>query len=309
MLDPAGTGAERVAGLTWLLFAIGGALVVLFVVLVLWAAARRRGPDVQVTHGGRGVVLVAGLAIPAAILTLVYGIGLQDMRALQKPAEDAAFTVDVIGHIWWWEVRYPGKSSSTGGDVVTANEIHIPTGQVVHVRLTTADVNHSFWVPKLMPKTDLVAGRVNDTWLQATEDGTFRGRCAEYCGLQHANMQFLVVAQPKQQFDQWLQQQAQPAADQLNDLQRKGKQVFENASCASCHTMRGTTAHGDVGPDLTHLASRQEIGAGAAPNTRGYLSGWIADSQTLKPGNKMPPQPLSPEDLKALVAYLEAGQP
>ncbi|MFL6113588.1 MAG: c-type cytochrome, partial [Catenulispora sp.] len=163
----------------------------------------------------------------------------------------------------------------------------------------------SFWVPALMPKTDLVAGRVNETWLQADRPGTYRGQCAEYCGLQHANMAFEVIAQPRADYDAWLAARQAPAAAPASAAERRGLQVFEQSACASCHTIRGTTAQGKVGPDLTDLAARSTIGAGAAPNDRGHLAGWIVDSQTLKPGNKMPPQPLAPQDLQDLLAYLE----
>lgn len=302
-LDPGGTGAQRVFGLSMLLFTIGGLVCVLITAAVLWAALTRRGPDVRIRQGGRTTVVVAGIVLPAIVLTVVYGIGLRDLRALQQPDEPVAVTVDVIGHIWWWEVRYPDQG------VVTANEIHIPTGKAVRVRLTTDDVNHSFWVPQLMPKTDLVAGRVNQTWLRAERDGVFRGRCAEYCGLEHAHMGFRVVAEQPAAFQTWLTQQAQPIGTSTDPLQQRGREVFESASCASCHTVRGTTARGDVGPDLTHVAIRDTLGAETVPNTRGYLGGWISNSQALKPGNKMPPQPLSPADLRALIAFLERSSP
>lgn len=302
-LNPAGTGARQVEGLWWLLFGIAVAVCLVVTGLLLWALARRRGDRVQPRAGGRRLVVVAGVALPAAVLTAVYGVGLAQMKALQQPAGPAAITVDVIGHTWWWEVRYPDSG------VVTANEIHVPAGQVVHVRLQTADVLHSFWVPQLMPKTDLIAGRINETWLRAERPGSYRGQCAEYCGLQHGHMAFWVVAQSESDFRRWLAEQAEPApgvAASISDpVVARGQAVLENGSCASCHSVRGTSANGVAGPDLTHLADRSTLAAGSLPNTAGHLSGWIADSQTTKPGNLMPPQPLSPADLAAVVAFLE----
>jgi len=300
-LDPGGYGARRVAGLWWLLFGIAAAVCVVITALVL-LALRRRGADVRPRPGGTRVVVVAGVALPAVVLTAVYLVGLRDMRALQRPSGPAGVTVDVTGHLWWWQVGYPDRG------LVTANEIHVPVGQVVHLRLRTADVNHSFWVPQLMPKTDLVAGRVNDTWIRAERPGTFRGQCAEFCGLQHAHMALAVVAEGSQAFEAWVAQQSGDAPVAATALQRRGKRVLESSSCAACHTVRGTTAHGSVGPDLTHLATRSALGAGTVPNVPGHLAGWIANSQAVKPGNKMPPQPLSPDDLRAVVAYLDAGK-
>lgn len=298
-LHPGGPGAARVAQLWWLMFWISVVVCVLVIGLVLWAWTRRRRPEVQVKPGGGRIVVAAGIVIPALILTGVYAFSVHDMGALVTEGSASGETVEVVGHLWWWEVRYPGR------DVVTANEIHIPVGEVVHLRLSTADVNHSFWVPSLMPKTDLIAGRVNEMWLKATKAGNYRGQCAEYCGLQHAHMGFSVVAEDPQQFQAWVTEQAQPAAAPTTALQTRGRDVFTSATCASCHTVRGTSADGKVGPDLTHLATRSRIGAEAVPNTPGYLGGWISNSQTIKPGNLMPPQPLAPEDLQALIAYLD----
>lgn len=304
IIRPFGPGAARMAGLWWLLFGIATGVCVVVIGLELIAVFRRRGERTRIKAGGTWFVVIAGVAIPAVILTIVYGVGLGDMKALQQPSKSAV-TVDVIGHQWWWEVRYPGKG------VVTANEIHVPVGQVVHLRLQTDDVNHSFWVPQLMPKTDLVAGRINNTWLTADRAGTYHGQCAEYCGLQHANMAFQVVAQPVGAYQSWLSEQAKDApgvaAAASDPLIKRGEHVIETASCSSCHTVRGTSADGTVGPDLTHVGDRTFIAAGTVRNNPGNLSGWIADSQSIKPGNKMPPQPLSPRDLHAVVAFLEAG--
>jgi cytochrome c oxidase subunit 2 len=298
-LDPHGDGALTVAHLWWLLFWIALVVILLVTVATLWAVVTRRGARPIRTGEARNVVVVLGVVIPAVILVAVYGVGLRDQNALVHPGSPATVTVDVTGHIWWWEARYEGSTA------ITANEFHIPVGQVVHFRLTTADVNHSFWVPQLMPKTDLVAGRVNDTWVRARRAGTFKGQCAEFCGLQHAHMDFTVVAQQPADYRAWLAQQAAPAPAPQSALAARGLQVLETGSCASCHTVRGSSARGAVGPDLTHLATRSRIGGEAIPNTRGYLGGWILNSQAVKPGNKMPPQSLSPEDLQAVLAYLE----
>jgi cytochrome c oxidase subunit II len=188
---------------------------------------------------------------------------------------------------------------------VTANEIHVPVGQPVDVRLTSADVIHSFWVPEVMPKMDMIPGHTNDTWFTVDKAGTYRGQCAEYCGIEHAHMAFEVVAQSPADFARWLDGQRQDAATPTSDQAKRGYDVLTTGTCATCHTVRGTPAHGTIGPDLTHLAGRSTLGALTVPNDRGNLAGWIANSQQLKPGNKMPPQPLSPADLNGVVAYLE----
>ncbi|OZM77201.1 cytochrome c oxidase subunit II [Pseudonocardia sp. MH-G8] len=299
-LTPAGPAAERVAGLWWLLFWIAVAVSAVVVAMVGWAVLRRRGPRTRVRPaGGRSFVLVLGVAVPAVVLTFVYAVGLSDMRALAEPPRPPEFTVEVVGHMWWWEVRYPDAGFTT------ANEIHIPVGEPVALRLTTDDVIHSFWVPELMPKMDLLPERVNETWFLADEPGTYRGQCAEYCGLQHSHMAFQVVAEPRERFDAWLAKQSRPAQEPATELAARGRTVLETTACATCHTVAGTGADGDVGPDLTHVGSRERLAAGAIPNDVGHLAGWVSNSQTVKPGNLMPPQPLSPEDLRAVVAYLQ----
>jgi cytochrome c oxidase subunit 2 len=300
-LTPAGPGAATVAGLWWMLFAISVVVCVVVIALVVLAAVRRRRDGTRVQPGRGGTfVLVLGIVLPAIVLTGVYAVGLRDMRALAEPPAAPAATVEVVGHIWWWEVRYPDQG------IVTANEIHVPAGQPVRLQLRTADVNHSFWVPELMPKTDLVAGRVNETWLQADHPGTYRGQCAEYCGLQHAHMAFTVVADPPDRFAAWVAQERRPAAAPADPLAARGRTVLETTACASCHAVAGTAANGQVGPNLTHVASRERLAAEAIPNDTGHLAGWIANSQSVKPGNLMPPQPLAPEDLQAVVAYLQS---
>jgi cytochrome c oxidase subunit 2 len=300
-LDPAGTGARRVAGFWWLLFGISAAVFVVVMALLTWALAFRRRP-----HRRAGAtdpirfVVVAGAGVPFVVLLAVYGVGLRDLAALGQPTEPPAVTVDVTGHKWWWEVRYPGVAGAT------ANEIHIPVGEPVRVRLRTVDVLHSFWVPQLMPKTDLIAGKVRETWLRAERPGRYRGQCAEYCGLQHAHMAFQVVAQPRAEFDAWLARLAAPAPAPASDAERRGQQAFLQGTCAACHTVRGTSATGTVGPDLSAIGARWSLGAGAVPNDGGHLGGWIVNSQTVKPGNAMPPQPVDAAALPDLIAYLES---
>ncbi|MBX6356786.1 MAG: cytochrome c oxidase subunit II [Micromonosporaceae bacterium] len=300
-LDPAGPGARRVEGLWWLLFWISVGVFAVVLTGVGWALARRRRRGEVRRGDATRFVVVAGAILPFFVLTGVYGVGLDDMSALTNPPAGAEpVTVDVTGHKWWWEVRYP----ATGA--VTANEIHVPAGTTVRLRLRTADVLHSFWVPQLMPKTDLIAGRINETWLRADKPGRYRGQCAEYCGLQHAHMAFMVVAQPKADFDAWLARLTGPAPAPATAAERRGLQVFEQGTCAACHTVRGTAARGTVGPDLSMVGARWSIGAGAAPNDAGHLGGWIANSQTVKPGNAMPPQPVPAADLPDLIAYLRS---
>ncbi|HLU83462.1 MAG TPA: c-type cytochrome, partial [Trueperaceae bacterium] len=208
-------------------------------------------------------------------------------------------TIEVIGHQWWWEVRYPESG------VVTANEVVIPVGETVRLELSSVDVIHSFWVPVLNGKMDLIPGQTTSLPLEASLAGEYFGFCAEFCGVQHARMNLLVVAQERSDFDAWLatQQLAAPPPNDATTL--AGQQVFLGSACVYCHTVRGTNASGKLGPDLTHLASRRLLGAGALPNTRGNLAGWIVNSQTTKPGNRMPPMYLGGSELQSLLAYLE----
>jgi len=201
-------------------------------------------------------------------------------------------------------VRYPDSQ------VVTANELHIPVGQRVDVKVTSADVIHSFWVPSLQAKMDLIPGRVNTTWIEADQAGEFRGQCAEYCGVQHAHMALIVVAEPPAQYQAWLAAQKQPAANPTDPEAQQGLQTFAQAGCINCHTIRlaGAGPGGTIGPDLTHVASRKTIAAGTLPNGRGQRAGWVMDAQAIKPGNKMPTMDLDPASLQAILALLDQLQ-
>jgi cytochrome c oxidase subunit 2 len=262
------------------------------------ARARRDRPERE-PRWGEPFVVIGGVLIPVVILAIVFVISLRDMAALSSPADDVEVTIDVVGHDWWWEASYDGT------DAVTANEIHIPVGQPVRLRLTTDDVIHSFWVPQLQAKTDMVPGATNDMWLQADEPGRYRGQCAEFCGLQHAQMIFYVVAEPLDQFRAWLAAESQPAETPSTASAQRGEEVFLSSTCVACHAVRGTEARADLGPDLTHLARRETIGAGVFANTRSNLAQYIVAPQGVKPGATMPPTALDEGDLVDLLDYLE----
>jgi cytochrome c oxidase subunit 2 len=257
---------------------------------------RREQPNLP---GGRGertatqIVLGLGVALPIVLLSALFiWSDFFVMRSTAAPAKGStALTIHVTGHQWWWEVRYENSTA------VTANEIHIPVGTRVGLVLTTADVIHSFWVPQLNRKVDMIPGTENRLLLIADHPGVYRGQCAEFCGLQHANMAVEVVAQPKAQFEAWLAHNEQPAAH--------GNALFAE-NCSGCHEVRGTSAHADVGPDLTHFASRRTLAAVTLPNTRKNLRDWLRDPQHVKPGNRMPNLELSDADWRALQRYVES---
>ncbi len=304
ILDPQGPRSERIADLWWVLFALGTAVFVVVIALVLLAIFRgqpgpRPDPSSNGWFAGTTFVGIAGFAIPLVILAAVFGFTLWTLSALADPDEPTSLTIEVLGHQWWWEVHYPEEG------VVTANEIHIPAGQPVELKLTAPDVIHSLWVPELSGKTDLIPGKTNTMWLEANEPGEYRGQCAEFCGIQHANMAFLVIAQPPDEFAAWIAEQREPADEPaVGSIIQRGQQIFLGSACVYCHTVNGTNASGRLGPDLTHLASRQTLAAGTIENNLGNLSGWVVDPQAIKPGNKMPATNLTAEELQALMAYL-----
>jgi cytochrome c oxidase subunit 2 len=221
------------------------------------------------------------------------------VRQTAPPNRDTPITIDVIGHQWWWEVHYPGSPA------VTANEIHIPVGTRVNVVATTADVIHSFWVPQLARKIDEVPGRNNRVLLFASRPGRYRGQCAEFCGFQHANMSLFVIAQSRAAYRAWLSNMSALAPKPTSATARAGEKVFMANQCASCHEIRGTSARGLVGPDLTHLASRRTLAAAEIRNTPAELRAWIASPQMIKPGSRMPDLGLSPTQYNEIAAYLE----
>jgi len=304
-LRGSGYVADRLATLGWVLLAIAAAVVVVIGLLVLAAVLRRRPPastDRMSSAGGLSWIVIGGIVVPAVILlgSMVYS--LRVLAATDRPEAKPALAIQVIGHRWWWEVRYPGSSPQE--TFTTANEIHVPVGLPVQLELTAADVIHSFWIPQLAGKTDLIPGQRNVAWIEADTAGRYWGHCGEYCGLQHANMMMAVVAEAPAEFSRWLEAQRRPAPTPSLPAALAGRAVFTRTACAMCHTVRGTEASGVMGPDLTHLASRRSIAAGALTNSHGNLAGWIANPQALKPGVLMPAVPLQPDELHALVSYL-----
>lgn len=292
-VHPRGPGAGSIATLWWFLLAVCTAVFIVTMALLVWALAAPRRGEAPL---GNTFIIVAGIVVPAFILVGIMIYSLEATVALRMP--QTRLTVQVIGHQWWWEVVYPEH------DIVTANEIHIPVGAPVRLELRARDVVHSFWVPNLTGKMDLVPEHDNFFWMQADEPGIYRGQCAEFCGPQHAWMAFKVVALPEEEFKKWLIAKQRPHPELLTPELRRGHEVFFEAGCNACHAIRGAGAVARAGPDLTHIATRLTIGAGLLPNTRGALSDWIVNSQAVKPGNLMPPTRISPEDLHALVNYL-----
>lgn len=300
VLNPASEAGRRIADLAWFLF-VAGAIVFVGVMTALALAIRagrasRAHPMDE--RRARRLQLVAGGLVPAAIVIVLFVVTLRAIHAYAATAKSDVTDVEVIGWMWWWEIRYPRLG------VVSANEVHIPVGRPVRLTVRTGDVIHSFWVPRLHGKIDLVPGRTNMLRLDATEPGVYRGQCAEYCGLQHTRMGVTVVAHEADDYAAWAAGERAPATTPVDSLAVAGAGVFEVA-CASCHTVRGTLATGARGPDLTHLASRRTIGAGTLPNTHENLMAWVADAQRIKPGNAMPSMNLRDADLRAVVAYLE----
>jgi cytochrome c oxidase subunit 2 len=273
-------------------------------ITISFVLRRRKGVPVVGESEGftRGVVLLFGIGIPITVLIGVFTVA--NFAVAKKtdapPARDMDMTILVTGRQWWWQVTYPGTRNA-----VTANEIHIPVRTRVNVKVRTADVIHSFWVPQLNRKIDMIPGKRNRVELYADQPGRYQGQCAEYCGLQHAHMRVVVIAEPRDRFNAWLRSTAAPARQPSGAAAQHGKRVFEANACASCHQIRGTSAKGVIGPDLTHLQQRSSLAALTIPNTRSALSEWVRDPQHIKPGVRMPGLNLSRKDYDDIVAYLE----
>jgi cytochrome c oxidase subunit II len=317
-VDPAGTQAGKIAGLFWFFLWLLTGVFVITLGLTLWTLTRRhRGIEqepLESTHrpSGSTEAKLTRVVTGATVVTVLILLGLLVASVTTGKAISGlgnrkdGIVVEVTGNQWWWYVRY--RNDDPSRIVVTANEIHIPVGRPVLLRGLSNDVIHSFWVPNLHGKRDLIPSRVTTEIIEADRPGRFRGQCAEFCGLQHAHMAMWVVAEPEAQFQAWFHRQLQPAAPVTDPNLQRGQLVFMNHACVFCHTISGTPAQGQVGPDLTHFGSRMTIAAGTLPNTKGHLGGWIADPQNIKPGNHMATVPLKSEDVQPLLDYLESLQ-
>lgn len=312
VLDPAGPQAARIEAYWWLIAGVSALVLVGVTLAMLYAVWHRRQrphaepepfPPPGLEHR-RGRIVGTLVALTVIVLGGLLAASFATDRAIAAfgAGYGDALQIEVIGHQWWWEVHY--ADPVPGRWAVTANEIHIPVGRTVKLLLNAHDVIHSFWVPNLAGKQDLIPGYAAYLTFRADRAGVFRGQCAEFCGYQHAKMGLLVVAEPPADFAAWLDRQRSPAALPADARQQRGLAVFLARDCGFCHAVQGTGAAGKSAPDLTHLAGRQTLAATALPNTPGHLAAWIVDPQTAKPGNHMPPHDLDPADLEDLLAYL-----
>ena len=311
VLETFGATGREITPLLWGLIILSIAVVVVISALVLIGIARRRLPEARMPGGTLAVTrspgglgwIYFGLALTLVALTVFVVWTFTTMAAIGEPAEDPPFTIEITAQQWWWEAHYTVEGEPSRS-FETANELHIPVGVPVRIKLASADVIHSFWIPALGGKTDAIPGQTNETWIQAEREGVYRGQCAEYCGKQHAHMAMRVFADPPHEFEAWWNEQLEPAGPvEPNTWAEAGRQQFQ-MRCGICHTVRGTPAGGEMGPDLTHLMSRTTIAAATLPNTVGHLSGWVANPQYVKPDNYMPNLEMSGPQLAAIRAYL-----
>lgn len=311
-LDAAGVRAQHILPLTWFTLCVS-IMVCVVITLLLWIAVRRRRmPDgvdiasVNIERGGDGLRWISvGLLLSAVPLAVTLVWTMLALAAVAGPPANPTLVLDITARQWWWDVRYNGAQPTDGFE--TANEIHIPVGQPVLLRLHAADVIHSFWVPKLTGKTDVIPGQTNQSWMQTDKPGRYLGQCSEFCGYQHAHMQFEVIAQTPAEFAAWQSAQRQPASQPSAADAARGLEVVQ-FRCALCHAIRGTSAGAVSAPDLTHLMSRRTLAAGTLPNTSENLVSWVQNPQDAKPESLMPNQYLSAQQLTDVLAYLETLQ-
>ncbi len=308
IFSPVSTPSQSIFSLSMFVLAITGGIFIVVSSLIFYAAFRfrqRPGDDnsepAQIF--GSNQIELSWTIIPILLVVVLFLATARMIFAIQDaPKPSSAVDVTAIGHQFWWEYHYPKLH------ITTANELHVPVSEAAHSRptymqLTSADVIHEFWVPRLAGKTDLVPNRINELWLDPRKPGIYEGQCGQFCGMEHAKMLLRVSVDTPEQFATWVHQQQQPAAE--DPQAAGGRRVFESQACMNCHTIRGTSAHGQFGPDLTHIASRATIASGAAPNTPKNLSDWISDPDSIKPGSLMPAMHLRPDEVQAITRYLE----
>jgi cytochrome c oxidase subunit 2 len=302
----------------WIFFWIIVVVFVLTMVSLAWALMKKKDRPldepaaanqglVYTPHEQRRLTLAVGSAVGVTVVILFFllFVSVSTGKTIRRFQSKNAITIELTGRQWWWQANYSDPEASQSFQ--TANEIHIPVGEPVVILTRSADVIHSFWVPNITGKRDLIPGYQTALWIQADKPGRFRGQCAEFCGHQHAHMGIYVVADEKAEFEKWKQAQIQPAAmPSPGSEQDKGMQKFLAAPCVMCHTVRGTTAGGAVGPDLTHVAGRETIAAGTLMRNHVNLSQWVRNAQVFKPGARMPAMEMSDQDLDAIITYLES---
>jgi cytochrome c oxidase subunit 2 len=317
-MNPAGVQAQRVSGLWWFFLSVGVGVYVITMIFVFLALRRRRRggaredlPEPPVIENEPAqerrltTVVSVSMAITIVVLIVLLIAEFSTTRAVAALSGDKTpVKIRVTARQWWWEGRYEDKTTSE--IVTTANEFHIPVGRTIQFELQATDVIHSFWVPNLSGKKDMIPGHGATLFLRADKPGTYYGQCAEFCGYQHAKMRFVVVAESPDDYEKWRSRQLQPPNEPASLMEIRGRQVFQTSTCPMCHTVGGTNARGTVGPNLTHVASRWRLAAGSIPNRPGHLAGWITDPQKIKPGVRMPQHQFDPQDLRALLEYLES---
>ena len=314
-VDAAGIQAERLENLWWLFFGVCAAVyvIVMAVLLIAFFRNRRGGPDTAPdigpeSHGeDRAAYTVKGaVAITVVILFVLMFVSFRTGSAINTLSQSPdQLSIKITGNQWWWNVEY--KDAIPSNNIMTANELHLPVGRPVKVELQSNDVIHSIWLPNMHGKKDLIPNYPTVFYFRPDKIGTYWGQCAEFCGYQHAKMRFIVIVETPEEFDAWMKAQQQPSAPPTVDATlQKGQQIFLTSVCTQCHTVQGTNASGRVGPNLTHVASRQYIAAGSLQNTRDHLRSWITDPQAIKPGTRMPMNTYSEEDLDALLSYIES---
>ncbi len=308
-LSPGGPVASRIADLFWMFFALACVVWVLVMLALAYALLRRRRAvaalpvdDPPGESGARGVIYVL-IALTAVIVSALSILSFLTGRSLASLGGSDPIEIEIVGQQWWWKVTYTSPAPSL--TLTSANDIHVPAGRPVRLVLKSRDVIHSFWIPEIAGKRDLIPGQTNALDIMVSSPGEYRGQCAEFCGFQHAHMRLVLIAQKPEEFDAWYSAQLKPAPPPQSEAAKQGQQAFLTKGCVMCHQISGTPAKGQIGPDLTHVASRTGIAANTLPMTRGALAAWVADPQSIKPGTKMPRVDLTADELNFIVDYLE----